>query len=100
MIRGRRVQRTPVRTVTRRTVATECKGLAARAVRRYQAAVIIVTGCTRVMRVRVSAGQRCICMTVGTGSRIDLHQGSMIRGDRRMRRGPTQGMTRLAVARR
>ena len=59
-----------------------------------------MTGCTRVMHLGIArVGQRRrIGVTVGTGSRLYLHQRGMIRRYRRMRRGPAQAVTRLAVA--
>ena len=56
--------RIPVRCMTGLAVAARCKGLGIGAIRRYQAAVYIMTGTTCVMRLRIPAGKRCCCMTV------------------------------------
>ena len=92
-----RMQRIPVRAVTRCTVAASTEVLAIRAVRRYSATVCIMTRSTSIMRLRIRAYQRLrICMTRRTVSRICLHQRTMIY--RCMRRLPTRVMTRLTVA--
>ena len=91
MIRGRCMERTPVGTVTRRTVTAIGKGLAARAVRRYQATITIMTRSTGVMDLGITGiGQRWrIRVTVCTRSRIYLNKRAVIRRYRRMRCCPT-----------
>ena len=66
MIWHRRMNVTPDGTVTRRTVAAQCKGLGIGAIRRHQAAVGIMTAGTSVMRIICSAHQRGVRMAAVT----------------------------------
>ena len=67
------MQRAPISTVTRRTVAAQCKGLGIGAIRRHQAAVGIMTVSTGVMRRRIRAYKRRVGMT-GRTVASRLHQ--------------------------
>ena len=91
------MDRAPRSTVTRGTVAADCKVFAYRCAR--QGTVTRMTVGTGVMRHRISAYQRWwITMTAGAIRSCYLHQGCMIWLNRSMRGLPTRGMTRLAVA--
>ena len=57
------------------TIATRQEGLGIRAIRRYTGTVGIMTGDTRIMRLRIRAYKRLrIGMTAGTVCCICLHQ--------------------------
>ena len=81
------MDRIPACTVTRGTVAAYSEGLAIGAVRRYKAAVGIMTRGASVMRIR-SCTIKSIVMTARTVGRCYLHQGAVIWRGRGMRRLP------------